>query len=114
MDSSDAGWDRLVDAIDLKFGIEDHGRGTEPLPDRADLTQTVQFVTFKKDGQLFKMERITGPAIIDRKSHYHKAAGQAVRFENVYDPNETSHKTNFYAQGSGGWEPIEASQLALN
>lgn len=114
MDSNDIGWDRLVDAIDVKFGIEDHGRNTEPLPDQPDLTQHVSYVIFIKGGRRFKMERISRPAILERKSHYHKAAGAKVRFETVYDPTELTHVTNFYAWDNADWQPIEASQLALN
>lgn len=113
MDSDDRTWDRLVDAVDLKFGIDKHGRSTEPLPDRHDLTQSIQFVVFERAGKTYKMERVTGPAIIDRKSLYHKAAGSTVRFENIYDENEISHKTNFYVRRGDDWEPITQEDLAL-
>ena len=114
MDSNDIGWDRLVDAIDVKFGIADHGRSTEPLPDQPDLTQTIQYVTFEKGERRFKMERITRPAILERKSHYHRAAGSKVRFETVYDTANMTHLTNFYVWRDNDWQPIEASELALN
>ncbi len=117
MDSNndnDATWDRLVDAVDLKFGIADHGRSTEKLEDHPDLTQKVQFVTFAREGTTYKMERITGPAIIDRKTHYHKGGGGADRFENIYDPNETARRTNFYKQSGENWVPITLEELALN
>lgn len=110
----DIGWDKLVDAIDIKFGIINHGRSTEPLEDRTDLTQNVQFITFERDGKTYKMERVTGPAVIDRKSHYHKVAGSTVRFENVYDETETSHKTNFYAKNGDDWEPVSLEDLAIH
>ena len=112
--SDDKGWDKLVDAVDLKFGIINHGRKTEPLEDRPELTQAVQFITFERDGKTYKMERVTGPAVIDRKSHYHKAAGSTVRFENVYDENETSRKTNFYVKAGDDWQPVSLEELALH
>jgi len=114
MDSDDKGWDKLVDAVDIKFGIIKHGRSDEPLLDRSDLTQHVQFITFERDGETYKMERVTGPAVIDRKSHYHKAAGSGVRFENIYDPNEISHKTNFYKKDGDDWEPVSLEELAIH
>lgn len=114
MDSNDIGWDRLVDAIDVKFGLEDHGRSTEPLPDQPELTQHISYVTFTKGGRRFKMERVTRPAIAERKSHYHKAAGSKVRYENVYDPSDLTHITNFYASDGDDWRQVEASELALN
>lgn len=112
--SDDKSWDRIVDAIDIKYGLTDHGRGTEPLPDRADLTQAVQYVVFARDGKSYKLERVTGPAIVDRKSHYHKSSGQAQRFENIYDEHEISHKTNFYVKSGADWQPINPEDLTLN
>jgi hypothetical protein len=111
--NDDRGWDKLVDAVDLKFGLSDHGRYEEPLPDRSDLTQKVQFVVFDRAGQTFRMERVTGPAILDRKTHYHKAAGQANRIEIVYDEHETAHRTNFYEKRGDDWVPISVEDLAL-
>jgi len=111
--SDDKSWDRIVDAIDIKFGIDKHGRSTEPLPDRPDLTQSVQFIVFERAGKMYKLERVTGPAVIDRKSHYHKVAGSAVRFENVYDETEIAHKTNFYVKSGDDWEPLAPEELAL-
>ncbi|HSH31410.1 MAG TPA: hypothetical protein VK963_01955 [Candidatus Saccharimonadales bacterium] len=110
----DKGWAKIVEAIDVKFGITSHSRAKkEPLPDKPELEQTVSYICFSKDGREYKLERVAAPAIIDRKSHFHKAAGSGVRFENIYDPDETSYKTNFYVKTAGEWEPIDPSELAL-
>jgi hypothetical protein len=110
---NDHGWDNLVDALDSKFGLSDHGRYTEPLEDNPELTQTVRFVCFVKDGKTYKAERVEAPAIVDRKSHYHKAAGSGVRFENIYDPDQTSYKIRFFIKNGDEWENIEPQELAL-
>jgi hypothetical protein len=109
----DNGWDKIVDAIDTKFGINKHGRRTEPLEDRPDLEQKVSFIEFEKGGETFKMERIAHPAIADRKTHYHKAAGGGVRFENVYDTENVSFKTALFRKDGDDWVEIEAGELAL-
>ena len=109
----DHGWDKLVDAIDSRFGISDHGRSRRALDDKPELEETVAYICFNKDGQSYKLERVSGPAIIDRKSHYHKAAGSGVRFENIYDPDEISHKTNFYIKRAEEWEQLDPSELSL-
>lgn len=110
----DTGWDRIVDAIDTKFGISKHGRRTEPLEDKPELEQQVRFICFEKAGEHYKLERIAKPAILDRKTHYHKAAGGGVRYENVYDPENTSYKTVFYRQESQDeWIEIEPTELAI-
>ncbi|HSX48189.1 MAG TPA: hypothetical protein VLF41_01645 [Candidatus Nanoarchaeia archaeon] len=109
----DPGWDRIADAIDAKFGITKHGKRTEPLEDNTELEQQVSFIQFEKDGEEFMMERIASPAILDRKTHYHKAAGSGVRYENVYDPEAVSFKTRLLKRDGDEWEEISPDQLAL-
>jgi predicted NUDIX family phosphoesterase len=113
MPITDPGWDRIVDAIDGRFGIIDHGRYKEPLEDKPELDQQVSYVTFKKNGQTYKMERVARPAIIDKKSHYHKSIGSGVRFENIYDADQTTFITHCYVKAGDDWEPVEASELAV-
>jgi hypothetical protein len=111
---NDTGWDKLTDAIDAKFGIADHGRHTEPLPDNPDLTQQVAWISFVKDGQTYKLERIARPAVIDRKTHYHKAATGGIRYENIYDPENTTFVSKLYNQDSAGeWMELDPSELSL-
>lgn len=104
---NDPGWDKLVDAIDVKFGIQDHGKETSPLPDNPEFTQTVRFITFTKDGSDYKLTRTTRPSINDRKSHYHKAQGSGVRFENIYDPEALTHSNQLWKKSAGDWEPVQ-------
>lgn len=106
-------WDRITDAIDTKYGILDHGRTKRNLEDKRDLTEHVSFVTFKRSGQEYKLERIAGPAIIDRKTVGSKRIGSDVRFENIYDPTETSFRTNLYRQEAGEWVSVNPEELGL-
>lgn len=111
---NDTGWDKIVDAIDTKFGIKEHGHYTEPLEDKPELEQKVRFICFDKGEQHYKLERVAHPAIIDRKTHYHKTAGGGVRYENIYDPTETSFKTKFYRQDSASeWQEIDPTELSI-
>ena len=108
----DIGWDKIVDAIDMRFGIEKHGRYDEPLPDRHDLIKHVAFITFNKGGRSYRIERVTSPSITDRKSIHAKNAHSGVRFENIYDPTELMHKTHFYMQSNDEWQLLEGDDLA--
>lgn len=112
--TEDRSWDRIVDASDTKFGLTGHGRTTRPLADAAHLTENVAFVTFEKDGTTYKLERIQGPAIIDRKTVGARRAGSTVHFENVYDNTETSLKTRVYKQTDAhDWTEIESESFGL-
>jgi hypothetical protein len=110
---NDAGWERLTDAIDVKLGLSRHGRDVRPLADRPDLQERIEYIEFTSGGQEFRLERSTGPAIIDRKSHYSHRAGVANRMEYVYDPNETAQKVTLYRHKDNEWEAADMSQLAL-
>lgn len=109
----DRGWDKVVDAIDGRYGIEHHGRLTEPLEDRPDLERHIAFIEFEKEGRPYRLERVTAPAVVDKKSHYHKAASGGIRYENVYDKDQLSHKTNVYRKDGEDWELIDPTELGL-
>ena len=109
----DRAWDRIVDAIDTKFGLEHHGRSKRPVEDAPELTELVSFVEFNRDGERYKLERIQGPAIIDRKTMGARRAGAVTRVENVYDPADTSYRTVVYKKSGEDWEEIDPSNLGL-
>lgn len=109
----DHAWDRIVDAVDTKFGLIDHGRSKREVADAKDLTEYVSFVVFKRDGERYKLERVQGPAIIDRKTIGARRAGATVIYHNVYDPDETSFRTNLYKHDGIEWEQIDPKELGL-
>lgn len=109
----DKAWDRIVDAIDAKFGVASHGRTTRPVADAPELTEKVAWIIFERDGSSFKLERVEGPAIIDRKTVGARRAGASTHFENVYDPNETSFRTNLFEKVGDEWEAKSPDQLGL-
>lgn len=111
--TDDAAWDRIMDAIDAKFGISEHGRGKRPLTDAHEYEETFQFITFERSGQRLRLERTTGPAIIDRKTIGARRAGATITYQNVYDPSATSHKTHLYRFEAGDWLELDPSALEL-
>jgi hypothetical protein len=111
----DRAWDRIVEAIETKFGLVEHGRSKRPVEDATDLTEYVSFVVFDRDGERYKVERVQGPAIIDRKTMGARRAGATTRVENVYDADEVSFRTNLYRSAGGGeWDAIDPSALGLS
>jgi hypothetical protein len=111
--AEDKGWERIVDAIDTKFGVADHGRSTRPVEDARELTEKIAWIVFERDGQRYKLERVAGPAIINRRTIGSRRIGSDVRYENVYDPEETTFHTNLYRQVGGEWEGINPEELGL-
>jgi hypothetical protein len=111
--NDDRGWERIVDAIDTKFGVADHGRETRAVEDARELTEKVAWIAFDRGGERYKLERVTGPAIINRRTIGSNRIGSDVRFENVYDPDETTHRTNLYRKDGEEWESINPDELGL-
>jgi hypothetical protein len=109
----DKAWDRIVDAVDTKFGLEDHGRAKRPVEDAQNLTEHVSWVVFERGGDRYKLERVQGPAITDRKTIGARRAGANVKYQNVYDASEISFRTNLYKDDRGTWEQIDPGALGL-
>lgn len=109
----DHAWDRIVDAIDTKYGLTRHGRTSRPVEDAPERTEQVAFVEFERDGEELKLERVQGPAILERKTMGARRAGAVTRIENVYDPHETSLRTLMYRKVGDEWEQIDPSALGL-
>lgn len=108
-----ASWERLADAVDVKFGISGHGNLERPLEDRPELTEKVNFIEFEKSGETFRLEHVTRPAIIDKKSFHGKAATSGVRFENIYDPNTLTSKVDVFRRQGDELLPVELEDISL-
>lgn len=98
---SDKAWDDLISLIDEKYTIDASDRLTEKMEDDGALTKSIERIEFEKDNVKYRIDRVTSPLIIDKKTHYHHA-GSANRIEYVYDPEETSTKVLFYKQLADG------------
>lgn len=109
----DKAWDRIVDAVEQKFGLKEHGRTKRPLDDAPDLSEFVSFVIFERAGEEFKLERVQGPAIVDRKTMGARRAGSVTRIENVYDTSETSFRTDMFRRVGTDWQPLDPSALGI-
>lgn len=110
---TDQAWERLVDLVDVKFGLLNHGRDRTPLEDKPELTQTTAFVEFKRGEQHYRLERVSRPAVVEQKSHFHRAAASKVRLENIYDPEQISHKVQLFIKQGDNWQPLDLEELSL-
>jgi hypothetical protein len=112
--NDDNAWDRIVDAIDTRFGLDKHGRSERHIEDHLDLTEKVAFIEFTRDGEKYRLERVTGPAIIDKKSIGGRRVGAELRYENIYDPHEITHRTNFFREDAGEWIKTDPTSLGIS
>ncbi len=110
---NEASWERLADAIDLKFGITDHGHFQRPLEDRPDLSEKVEYIQFIKGGEDMRLERITKPAIKERKVFRGRSASAGGHIQNIYEEGETTSHVEFFKRVGEDWQPIDAEELSL-
>lgn len=108
---NNSAWERLSDAVDARFGIDNFKKRTEPLPDKPELTQEVVELYFERDGQSYRLVRTTHPAIIERKSIYAKT-GSAQAFQNIYDTSEVQHSVKLEQKQGDDWVEQDVAQLA--
>ncbi len=106
-------WERLVDSIDLKSGVDRHGKSQRPIEDHPKLEERVEFVEFESSGRPLRLERITGPAIVDRKTHYSHRPGVANRIETIYDSSEEASRVRLLERNGDDWTEVELSALSL-
>src|SRR5437899_1512457 len=111
--TEDKAWERIVDAIDVKYGLIKFGKSDRPVADAPELTEHVAFVIFERGGERYKLERVAGPAIVDRKTMGARRAGAGLTLENVYDPTETAHRTNLYHEIGEDWQLVDLNELGL-
>jgi hypothetical protein len=111
--NEDKAWERIVDAIDTKYGLIKFGKTERQITDAPNLTEKIAYIIFDRGPERYKLERVAGPAIIDRKTIGSKRIGSDVRFENTYDPHETSYRTNLYHEVGDSWMAISPEILGL-
>lgn len=112
---TDNAWDRLLDAVDsMTGGLGRLIKSQRPLVDRTDLTEHVVEAEFEARGERFKLQRVTGPAVIERKTHYTKTAGGDVRYENIYDEADHASKVTLFRKAGDDWVEADLDQLSLS
>lgn len=102
---TDEKWLETVGKIKEKFQVLEEGR--EDLPDipRA----FVQFIVFESPIGRVKLERLTQPVVLDKKTIYSKLAGTASKVNYIYSETETFSKLKVFKwnEAQNDWEEIK-------
>jgi len=107
---SDKAWEELIDLIETRFGIESHQKTDLPIEGSNNLTKNIEEVVFCRNGSKYKVERVISPAIIDKKTIYHRNAN-ATSIQYIYDDQVKTHKVFFYRQIDQNWQEIPPQKL---
>lgn len=100
---SDEKWDNLIGTIEEKFGIE------EEIDEDTAEGGIIEGVIFKSPLGKMKIERISMPKVIDKKTLYSNRPGSATRVDYVYSDTETVKKIKVYKWDKGQDDWVEIS-----
>lgn len=103
-------WKIIIGNIKDNFKVEDEG--TEHIDDEGGVD--VDFIVFQGPVGKMRLELITKPIIIDKKTNYSKRIGSESQVEYVYSQDEKSSKMIAYKwdDNQDDWVEIEAGMFA--
>ena len=103
-------WKEILGNIKDNFAVEDEG--SERLEEEGGAD--IEYVIFKGPLGKMRLEFISKPVVLDKKTIYSKRIGSETKVEYVYG-EEKSHALNVYKWDEGGdnWMEIEAEKFNL-
>ncbi len=100
-------WENLIDDIKKKFEVEKQDK--EHLDEQGGTD--IEFIIFKGPLGRMKLEFITRPLVLEKKTIYSRRIGSGTNVEYVYSQDEKTHKLAVYKwdQSQNDWLEIEAA-----
>jgi hypothetical protein len=96
---NDERWIELTERIRDTFRVTlDVERPLDPGPGR------IEELEFESPRGRMRLERITRPLVLDRKSLFSKRAGSQTTEEYVYSEDEFSYRVTFFRWVEGAWQ----------
>lgn len=94
------------------FSVEDEG--SEHLEDEGGVD--IEYVVFSGPLGRVRLEYVTKPVVLDRKTTYSKRIGSETKVDYVYSETEKAHKLHVYKwdEASQDWIEIEAERMGFN
>ncbi len=104
-------WQQIVGNIKDNFKVEEGGK--ESLEDEGGTE--VDFIIFQGPLGRMKLEFISKPVVLDRKTKYSNRVGAETVVEYVYSSDEKSHKLKVYKwdEAVNDWTEMEAKNFNL-
>lgn len=100
-------WADLVSTILDKFPVNQ--RGQEPLEEGPG---TRDFIEFSGPAGEIRLEFITRPVVIGKKTFGGRKIGTAAGVKYEYSPDETSHRFTAWRKVGNDWQEIDPSSFA--
>lgn len=85
-------WQTLVGDLKDKFEIEE--QGNEHLDEEGGVD--IEYLIFKGPLGLMRLEFVTKPVVLDKKTKYSNRFGAETKIDYIYSPDEKTHKLDIY------------------
>ena len=104
-------WQEIVGNIKDNFKVEETGK--ERLEDEGGAE--IEYIIFNGPLGLMKLEFISRPVILDKKTKYSKRIGATTVIDYIYSPDEKFHKLKAYKwdEALNDWLEMEAKKFDL-
>jgi len=103
-------WENLIDNIKDKFEVEENK--TEHLDQHGGTD--IEFIIFKGPLGRMKLEFITKPRVLDKKTTYSRRIGSETAVEYIYSEDEKTHRLMAYKWDDfqNDWVEIDPNNLS--
>jgi len=100
-------WENLVNDIKDKFEVEEHKN--EHLDERGGTD--IESIIFKSPIGRVKLEFISKPVVLDKKTTYSRRIGSGSAEEYVYSKDEKTHRIEAFKRDNNEWVEINADSF---
>jgi len=102
-------WENLISDIKDKFEVEDEGR--QHLEEHGGTD--IEFIIFKNPLGRIKLEFVTKPLVLEKKTYYSQRIGSKTAVEYIYSPDEKTYKLLAYKwdENQQDWVEIDAENF---
>ncbi len=101
-------WRDVVANIKDNFTVEDSGR--EYIEDEGGVD--IEFIVFTSSQGKFRLEFVTKPVILDKKTTFSRRIGSDTAVEYVYSKDEKNSNLNAYKWTNDEWQEIDAKSFS--
>ncbi len=108
-------WNDLLDRLEMKHGEVDVQKRQESRSDDLgnELVSDIDYVDFEMEGNEFRVEKVTTPMILDKKTHYSHGSGNHTTVEYVLSDTETTTKIRVFKKDGDEWEEVKTDNLSF-
>lgn len=100
-------WDNIIGNVKDNFKVEKDG--SEHLDEYGGMD--IEFIIFQGPLGRIKLEFITKPVVLDKKTNYSKRIGSETQVEYIYSKDEKSYKFIVYKWNGDEWKEINGEMF---